>query len=262
MTSAVFLCSCAKTEESKPEPVEVTQIETVSTEHETDPGDSLTDIVISDNDIEEDDEQDKYADADAYFYIEPLSEEVINKITGVSYPAADVVSDPVVVYDDLRYLHILYTDFNGETAEGELICNKAIAEDLKDIFRTLYDEKYQIEKVRLIDEYGGDDEASMEDDNTSCFNYRVVEGSSSLSKHAYGRAIDINPFYNPYVTGINTGNIKIAPEGADKYADRSASFDHKIDENDLCVKLFKEHGFTWGGDWNSVKDYQHFQKED
>ena len=102
----------------------------------------------------------------------------------------------------------------------------------------------------------------MEDNNTSCFNYRVVDGTNSLSKHALGRAIDINPFYNPYVVfdKNGTGETYISPGGSEIYADRSQNFPYKIDENDLCYKLFKEHGFTWGGNWNSSKDYQHFQK--
>jgi hypothetical protein len=131
-----------------------------------------------------------------------------------------------------------------------------------EIFYELYLNEYQIESIRLIEEYGGDDTLSMEHNNTSCFNYRAVEGTSSLSKHATGCAIDINPFYNPYIVFDKTGNGSdyISPEGSEIYVDRSQNFPYKIDENDLCYKLFKEHGFTWGGDWNSCKDYQHFQK--
>ena len=159
-------------------------------------------------------------------------------------------------------MNVLYYDFNGEVQSGELICNQEIAHDLVEIFYELYRNEYQIEKIRLIDEYGGDDTASMLDNNTSCFNYRVVDGTDSLSKHAIGCAIDINPFYNPYVVFNKDGSGKtyISPEGSEIYADRSQNFPYKIDENDLCYKLFKEHGFTWGGDWNSCKDYQHFQK--
>ncbi len=167
---------------------------------------------------------------------------------------------PVVTFEDLRYVHILHYDFDGNVAEGELICNAAIARDLVEIFYELYRSEYQLERVRLIDEYDGDAIASMEDNNTSCFNYRVVEGTSSLSKHAYGLAIDINPFYNPYVTYNGDGSEKVSPAAAAFYADRSASFAYKIDEEDLCYKLFLDHGFIWGGNWNSSKDYQHFQK--
>lgn len=219
------------------------------------------------------------------FYYEPLSTELRLYITGTSFPAmkfdvpldeAQMLSDttevfsddaqssletPVEIsYEDLRYVHVMHYNFEGEPTEGELICNAAIAQDLVEIFYELYKAEYRIEKIRLIDEYGGDDNLSMADNNTSCFNYRVVEGSTKLSKHAYGLAIDINPFYNPYVRYNEDGSLHIDPQGSEAYADRSAGFPYKIDENDLCLKLFKEHGFTWGGDWNSMKDYQHFQK--
>lgn len=214
--------------------------------------------------------------ADGFFY-QPLSDAVIAKITGISYPVSEALAPalsnpavnlmaedeiPVITYDELRYMNVLYYDFNGEVQTGELICNQRIAEDLIEIFYELYKSEYRIEKIRLIEEYGGDDTASMLDNNTSCFNYRTVDNTSSLSKHAIGCAIDINPFYNPYVVFNKNGSGEpyISPEGSEIYADRSQSFPYKIDENDLCYKLFKEHGFVWGGDWNSCKDYQHFQK--
>lgn len=213
---------------------------------------------------------------DGFFY-QPLSDTVIAEITGISFPvsetlapalakeAVNIMADaevPAISYDDLRYLNVLYYDFNGEVQTGELICNKDIAQDLIEIFYELYLNQYQIEKIRLIDEYAGDDTASMLDNNTSCFNYRVVDGTTSLSKHALGCAIDINPFYNPYVVfnKDGTGETYISPAGSEAYADRTKDFPYKIDENDLCYKLFTAHGFTWGGNWNSMKDYQHFQK--
>ncbi|MCI9315477.1 MAG: M15 family metallopeptidase [Lachnospiraceae bacterium] len=191
------------------------------------------------------------------FYYEPLSEEIKQRITGISYPETGCT----VPYEDLNYVSLLYIDFNGEEQTGELICNKAIAQDMVEIFYELYRNQYQIERIRLIDEYEGDDTRSMEDNNTSCFNYRVVDGTTKLSKHALGCAIDINPFYNPYVVfnRPTAGETYISPRGSEIYADRSQSFPYKIDENDLCYKLFTEHGFTWGGNWNSSKDYQHFQ---
>jgi hypothetical protein len=203
------------------------------------------------------------------FYYEPLSENLRRYITGISYPAASVSSGTAtsegnpsadISYEDLRYVHILHYDFNGEVTEGELICNAAIASELLDIFYQLYRNEYQLEKVRLIDEYDGDDTASMEDNNTSCFNYREVAGTTSLSKHALGLAIDINPLYNPYITYEKDGSLNVSPETGSAYADRNANFPYKIDETDLCYKLFIQHGFTWGGSWNSSKDYQHFQK--
>ena len=194
------------------------------------------------------------------FYYEPLSDSLRRYITGISYPALDGEETPEITFDELRYVHVLHYDFEGNSTEGELICNEYIAQDLVEIFYELYRNEYQVEKILLIDEYDGDDTASMEDNNTSCFNYRPVAGSASLSKHAYGLAIDINPFYNPYVTYTGNGEENISPVGASLYADRSLSFPYKIDENDLCYKLFTQHGFIWGGNWNSLKDYQHFQK--
>ncbi len=211
------------------------------------------------------------------FSYQPLSDAVIRRITGISYPveeetapllsfeAVNIVSDKeslAVSYDDLRYMNVLYHNFDGEVETGELICNKKIAQDLAEIFYELYINEYRIEKISLIDEYNGDDTASMEDNNTSCFNYRLVDGSSNLSRHALGLAIDINPFYNPYVVfnKDGSGQTYISPEGSEIYADRSRDFPYKIDENDLCYRLFTDHGFIWGGNWNSMKDYQHFQK--
>lgn len=195
------------------------------------------------------------------FYYEPLSDNLRRYITGVSYPAeTDGGQEPAITLDELRYIHILHYNFDGNAVEGELICNEAIAQDLVEIFYELYRNEYQLERVLLIDEYDGEDRASMEDNNTSCFNYRVVNGTSSLSKHALGLAIDVNPFYNPYITYNKDGSENVSPATAEFYADRSASFPYKIDENDLCYKLFIKHGFIWGGNWNSIKDYQHFQK--
>lgn len=191
------------------------------------------------------------------FYFAPLTEEQKEYITGCSYP--DLDEELAISYEDLSYVHILHYDFEGNLAEGELICNNYIAQDLIEIFYELYLNEYQLERVTLIENYGGDDELSMADNNTSCFNYRVVAGSKKLSQHAYGLAVDINPFYNPYVTFPN-GEVHVAPAGSEQWSERENNFPYKIDENDLCYKLFKEHGFTWGGDWNSSKDYQHFQK--
>ena len=112
----------------------------------------------------------------------------------------------------------------------------------------------------MIDEYDGDDISSMEANNPSCFNYRPIQDSTKLSKHALGLAVDINPLYNPYITYNTDGTEDVSPVSGSAYADRSISFSYKIDESDLCYKLFTQHGFTWGGNWNSCKDYQHFQK--
>ena len=202
----------------------------------------------------------RWALTDAFYY-EPLSDDLRRYITGVSYPALPQDGQEFsITLDELSYVHILHYDFDGNPAEGELICNSLIAQDLVEIFYELYRNEYRLERVRLIDGYDGDDTASMEDNNTSCFNYRTVEGSSSLSRHALGLAVDINPLYNPYITYNSDGSETVSPASGVSYADRSRSFPYKIDEDDLCYKLFTAHGFTWGGNWNSCKDYQHFQK--
>ncbi len=188
------------------------------------------------------------------FYYEPLSELVKERITGLSYG-----ENCTVPYEELRYVSVLYMDFYGNSQQGELICNKAIAKDLVEIFYELYKADYPIGQIKLIDEFGADDTLSMTANNTSCFNFRLVEGTTSLSKHALGLAIDINPFLNPYVSTKN-GQPYVSPPGSEYYADRSNVFPCKIDENDLCYKLFTAHGFTWGGHWKTMKDYQHFQK--
>ena len=197
--------------------------------------------------------------ADGFFY-EDIPEIIKDKMKGVSYPLD--IDEDIICYDDLKYLNVLYVDFDGETQVGEIVCNAAIAEDLTEIFHELYKADYRIERIRLIDEYNADDNLSMEDNNTSSFCYRVIENTTRLSNHAYGMAIDINPFYNPYVV-YNSEGTRITPVGSEIYADRSDAVmnPYRIDKNDLAYKLFKEHGFTWGGDWNSCKDYQHFEKK-
>lgn len=180
------------------------------------------------------------------FSVSPIPDAVFARMQGKSYPKNCKTSR-----SDLRYLTVLYTDEKGVTQHGELICNKAIASDLLSIFRELYRQHYPIHSVRLIDEFDGDDERSMEANNTSCFNYRQTY-TGGLSKHAKGMAIDINPLWNPC--------IHISDKAAGTIEPKNAKREHKIDKNDLCYKLFVKHGFRWGGAWRSLKDYQHFDK--
>lgn len=178
---------------------------------------------------------------------------MLQRMMGKSYP-----EDCPVPLDDLRYVKVLHIGFDGKSHEGEMIVNKKIADDVLDIFNKLYEAEYPIEKIRLIDEYGASDEASMTDNNTSCFCYRTISGTNKLSYHARGLAIDVNTLYNPYVS-----SRKIEPAVGEKYAyDRDSGNPRYIDEDDLCYQLFTEHGFFWGGHWNSVKDYQHFEMQD
>ena len=191
-----------------------------------------------------------------FFYTE-ITDSILSRISGKSYPADS--TDCKVNLSDLRYCHVLYYGFDNLDHEGELIVNKAIADDILEIFKGLYEKKYEIEKMILIDEYGANDELSMRDNNSSAFNYRVISGSSTLSNHSYGLAIDINPLYNPYVVPKSDGSTEVQPATAVDYVDRYQSNRHFIRKYDACYNLFIDHGFTWGGDWNTKKDYQHFE---
>lgn len=184
-----------------------------------------------------------------------ITDEIFRRIWGKSFPEECTTSREI-----LRFLRVSHYNGEGEVCQGELICHHSIAEDLLDIFRQLYDARYPIERMVLIDEYDADDEASMAHNNTSAFNFRYISGTRRLSKHSLGLAVDINPLYNPYVRQRG-GKTLVSPSGAAPYADRSKDFPYKIDRNDLCYRLFKAHGFTWGGDWKSSKDYQHFEKK-
>ncbi len=188
---------------------------------------------------------------DAGFAVEAVSDAVFARMRGKSYRKGCPVARK-----DLRHLRLRYVDFEGRVRSGELVCHKAIAADLLSIFRRLYAARYPIGSVRLIDDYGADDHRSMAANNTSSFCHRPVAGSTRLSRHAYGRAVDINPLYNPHVT--RRGRVN-PPEGR-PFADRTRRFAHKISHNDLCYKLFRAYGFSWGGDWRSSKDYQHFER--
>ena len=195
-----------------------------------------------------------YEDNKEQFYISEIPDDIFEKMQGKSYKA-----DCTLPRENLRYIHVLHVGFDNQVHEGELVVNKDIADDVLEIFKELYESGYQIEKVRLVDEYDADDEASMSDNNSSAFNFRFISHTTKISKHGMGMAVDINTLYNPYVKTVD-GELSIEPANAADYVDRSKDFSHKIDHDDLCYKLFTEHGFEWGGDWTHSKDYQHFEK--
>lgn len=190
-----------------------------------------------------------------FFRCEGVSDAVFARIQGKSFK-----DDCTTPRDDLRYLRVLHYNKVGEVLEGELVCHKSIADDLLSIFHELYKARYPIERMVLIDEYDADDEASMRANNSSAFNFRFISGTRRLSRHAQGMAIDINPLYNPYIRQRN-GRTLVSPSGAEAYTDRTKDFPYKIVKGDLCYRLFKKYGFTWGGDWKNSKDYQHFEKK-
>ncbi len=188
--------------------------------------------------------------------------ELSDSVIAVMRRGGSLPADATVSPTDLRYLRIPYYNYSGEIVLGELVCHKSIALDVLDIFRELFRHKYAICQMVLIDNYGADDELSMSNNNTSSFCYRRVANAKSLSLHAQGRAIDINPLDNPCVTRNANGVItRVEP---DTPAARANATDrhrrHAINNDDLCYKLFTAKGFTWGGAWKSKKDYQHFQR--
>ena len=188
------------------------------------------------------------------FYQQEITDDIFARIEGKSFKANCTTSR-----EDLRYLRVLHYNKDREVQEGELVCHKDIADDLLAIFQELYKAAYPIERMVLIDEYDADDEASMRANNTSAFNFRRASGMKRLSSHSTGMAIDINPLYNPLVKERG-GRTLFYPSNAEAYIDRIRYFPYKIEKGDLCVRLFKKYGFSWGGDWRSSKDYQHFEK--
>ena len=191
---------------------------------------------------------------DGYFSSQSLDDALLQRMTGKSLPA----DKRQWAKGELRYLRVLHRNIEGKVQIGEIVCNKGIASDLLEIFRALYDKGYKIERMVLVDEYGGNDDLSMKANNTSCFNYRTVAGTNRLSNHGKGLAIDINPFYNPWVRAN-----KVDPPAARPYAFNRSKVKAPvpiITPSDICYNLFRKHGFTWGGAWRSSKDYQHFEK--
>lgn len=194
------------------------------------------------------------AGAKSFFSSSPISNVVFALMKGKSFK-----DDCTTPRDSLRYLRCLHTDKDGRIIVGEMVVNKIVADDVLDIFYQLYQAKYPIEKMRLIDYWNADDEMAMRDNNSSSFNFRFISHTTKVSKHGRGVAIDINTLYNPYHKIADDGTEVIEPATGEPYLDRTKSFDYKIEKGDLCYRLFKEKGFDWGGDWTDRKDYQHFE---
>ena len=174
-------------------------------------------------------------------------------IKGNSYRA----SCPIAL-KDLRYIKLNYIGFDNKEHTGELIVNKSISKDIVSIFKKLYENRYPIKQMRLVSDFSGSDFKSIEADNTSAFNCRYVDGTNKWSNHTYGKAIDINPIENPYVS--NSGHT--SHKRSYPFVKRNHNITQAVMlKSDYIVKLFKAYGFRWGGDWRCCKDYQHFDKK-
>jgi hypothetical protein len=150
-----------------------------------------------------------------------------------------------------------YFGFDGRVHEdGEMIVLDAVAARVARIFDRLLQLRFPLAKVLPVNRYDGDDDASMADNNTSSFNDRPVSGGTSLSMHAYGLAIDLNPVQNPFLEGIGASR-RISPDGGKTYLDRAELRPGMAEQ---VIDVFADNGFLiWGGDWHNPVDYQHFQ---
>jgi len=199
---------------------------------------------------------------DQYFTANEISEDIFQFINGMSF-----VENPNISREQLRYIKVLHYNFNHEVQVGELIVNANIAEDVRNIFRELFEQQYEIQSMLLVDRYwtaedngASTDRNSIQNNNTSAFFYRTIAGTDQLSNHAMGYAIDINPLQNPCVAYNADGSFREIYPDMERYIDRANGEPHMIGHEDVCYQIFAKYGFTWGGDWTDPIDYQHFEK--
>jgi D-alanyl-D-alanine carboxypeptidase-like protein len=183
-------------------------------------------------------------------HVKPLTPAMKRTMTGVSWKPGCPVG-----LEDLRAVKMRFWGFDARAHKGTLIVNADIAAKTVRAFGKLYSARFPIRRMQPVDVYGGSDDASMAADNTSAFNCRPITGTTDRwSNHSYGRAIDINTIENPYVKGSTV----LPPAGAD-YLDRSDVRPGMIVAGGLVTAAFAAEGFGWGGDYTSLKDYQHFE---
>ncbi len=190
-----------------------------------------------------------------FFRCTEIPDRIFKLMQGRSFKA-----DCVIPRSELRYILVLHKNIKGESVVGEMVLHQSIAQNVLSILKELYMASYPIERMRLIDYYEANDEQSMRANNSSGFNFRFVSHTTKVSVHGRGTAVDINPLYNPYYKVLKDGRKVVEPANATAYLKRGKAFPYKIMKDDLCCRLFKKHGFAWGGDWKSCKDYQHFEK--
>ena len=183
------------------------------------------------------------------FEIRPISSELRARIEGRSWRADDARCPSC---DDLAYLVVDHVTFEGGTARGELVVAAALAARTVELLRRLWQLGFPIRQLRLVDDFGASDDASMDADNSSAFNFRVVAGTSILSQHALGRAIDLNPVENPW-----RKPDRIVPEAGRAFVDRSNLRPGMIVRPGPVTAVFDELGWEWGGDWMHALDDHH-----
>ena len=161
------------------------------------------------------------------------------------------VKAPRDILSKLTIVTVTYYSFDGKQHSGQLVISKELGKDIKTVFQKILEKKFPIAKVIPISKYNWVDTLSMKDNNTSCFIYRKISGAKTLSKHSYGRAVDINPFLNPRIK-----NGKSEPYNARYLPGKPGVFSG----NNVIVNEFLKLGWKWGGSWKQSKDYQHFEK--
>jgi hypothetical protein len=159
-----------------------------------------------------------------------------------------------VALRDLRIVTAAYRGFDGRTRTGRIVVHRDVAAGVVAIFRRLFAERFPIRRMAPVDAYGGSDFRSIEADNTSAFNCRFVDGTTRWSEHAYGRAIDLNPIENPYVTSSGTTSHRASTP----YLRRAPYRAGMAVEGGAVVRAFAAAGWSWGGRWSGARDYQHF----
>ncbi len=151
----------------------------------------------------------------------------------------------------LRFLRMTYYGFDKEAHQGRMVVRRRWAEPVVEVFHTAYDARFPIRRMWLVDRYEGSDARSMDANNTSGFNCRLAQGSSHWSQHAYGAAIDVNPVQNPYIKG----SIVLPAAGKD-YVERTPRRKGMVTRK--VRRAFSDIGWSWGGNFQTLKDYQHF----
>jgi hypothetical protein len=158
---------------------------------------------------------------------------------------------PNAVRRDLAVAAVEYRSSSGRQETGYLIVHRELKEEIAAIFREIAQAGFPVEKMVPMTQYGWSDEKAMADNNTSAFNYRRVPGNPKLSLHACGRAVDINPRLNPYITPKG-----VYPPGATYNPSRPGT----ITADSAVTRAFEKRGWRWGGRWRARKDWQHFEK--
>ena len=156
--------------------------------------------------------------------------------------------------DDLRLVVVRFLDFDGNPAVGRAVVHRLHAAKIARVLEILYEKKFPLARLDLVDDFDGNDDLSTAANNSSGFNCRRVAGSKSWSQHAYGAALDLNPLQNPYVRVDGT----VLDSNAKPFVDRSVAATGLIAKDSSVVGAFASIGWRWGGDWKRTKDYQHF----